>query len=214
MNLSKNQKIVIVLVLFLISAAAYYMYFLSPTLDEIDNLKMSIEQKNYKIQSMKTAIDQIDNVKNEIAVLEAELEEQSENIPEGISLPLQLVSITNIMNSKSDTVVIAFAQTSQEYENYQKNVVDLSFSTTYENLLLILEDFKNLAMKNQVVKMNVTLSQDLLTYYTGILNGNYLLIGVSVEFYSFYSEDGLPLDKQPFEDSPIEYKNPFRATLN
>ena len=215
MKISKRETILIVVIIFIISAAAYYVYFLTPTLKSIDNLAISIEQKQFRILSMLTAIDQIDNVKNEITNLEAELDKQSENIPSGISQPLQLVALTNIMNSKSDHLVIIFNQSLHEFENYQKNIVDISFSTTYGNLLLIFDDFKNLNMANQVVDMNVLLSQDLLTYYTGVLQGNYLLVGMSIEFFSFYKDPSAgPLERQPFEDSPIEYKNPFRSTLN
>ncbi len=215
MKISKKETIFIVLILFLISAAAYYVYFLTPTLEDIDNLNIAIEQKQFKILSMQTAIDQIDSIKNEIAVLEAELEKQAENIPSGISQPLQLVAITNILNGKSDKLVISFNQSSNDYENYQKNTVDLSFSTTYENLLLILEDFDNLSMTNQVVTMNIQLAEELMTYYTGVLNGNYIIVGISIEFYSFYADENAePLEKQPFEDSPIEYKNPFKASLS
>ena len=215
MKISKKETILIVAILFVISAAAYYVYFLTPTLEDIDNLSIAIEQKQFKILSMQTAIDQIDNIKNEIAVLEAELEKQAENIPSGVSQPLQLVAVTNILNGKSDNLVISFNQSGNTYDNYQKNIVDLSFSTTYENLLLIFEDFDNLSMMNQIVTMNIQLAEDLLTYYTGVLNGNYIIVGISIEFYSFYAdEDAEPLEKQPFEDSPIEYKNPFKASLS
>ena len=215
MKISKKETILIVAILFVISAAAYYVYFLTPTLEDIDNLSIAIEQKQFKILSMQTAIDQIDNIKNEIAVLEAELEKQAENIPSGVSQPLQLVAVTNILNGKSDNLVISFNQRGNTYDNYQKNIVDLSFSTTYENLLLIFEDFDNLSMMNQIVTMNIQLAEDLLTYYTGVLNGNYIIVGISIEFYSFYAdEDAEPLEKQPFEDSPIEYKNPFKASLS
>lgn len=215
MKITRKEIMWLVVVIFGISIAAYYLYFLSPTLDKIDTLKVTIEQKQMRILSMQTSIDQIDNIKNEIAVMEAELEKQSENIPEGISQPLQLVAVTNILNGKCSSTVIGFNQNEQEYENYQKNVVELSFSSSYENLLLILQEFQDLSMLNQIVSLNIQLTPDLLTYYTGILEGNYLLVGMSVEFYSFYAVEGTPpLEKQPFEDSPVEYKNPFKATLN
>lgn len=215
MKISKRETILIVSIIFLISAAAYYIYFLTPTIEEIDDLAIAIEQKQLKILSMQTAIDQIDNVKNEIAELEAELEKQSENIPRGISQPIQLVSVSNIMNSKCDYLIIGFNPGAEEYENYQKNIVDMSFATTYEELLLILEEFKALSMTNQIAKMNITFQGNPQSYYTGILEGNYLIVGMSAEFYSFYSDpDAEPIGEQSFEDGIIEYKNPFRATLN
>ena len=64
MKISKKETILIVAILFVISAAAYYVYFLTPTLEDIDNLSIAIEQKQFKILSMQTAIDQIDNIKN------------------------------------------------------------------------------------------------------------------------------------------------------
>ncbi|MBN2878045.1 MAG: hypothetical protein JXN65_00235 [Clostridia bacterium] len=215
MKFGKKELIIVVALIFVVSALAYYGYYLTPALADIDGLNSSIEQKKLKILSMQTAIDEIDNIKNEITTLEAELALQSEDIPRGISLPLQLVDITNVLNDRCRSQLIIFDESNLEFESYQKNEVNLSFVTSYENLRLILNEFQNMPIKNQVVTMSVTLSLDDTVFYSGILNGDYLLVGLNVEFYAFYPDpEAEPLEKQPFEDGPIEGKNPFRATKN
>jgi len=212
MKFGKKEAIIVVALIFVVSALAYYGYYLTPALTDIDGLNASIEQKKLKILSMQTAIDEIDNIKNEIATLEAELAVQSEDIPRGRSLPLQLVAITNVLNQRCNSQVITFNESNLEFESYLKNTADVSFVASYENLRLILRELQNMPIKNQVVTMSVTQQLSNNIFYSGIVSGDYLLVGLNVEFYAFYPDpEAEPIEKQPFEDGPIEDKNPFLA---
>lgn len=215
MKISKRETILIVFVIFAISAAAYYFYYLVPTMTTINETAQSIEDKQIQVLSMQSQIQQINSIYEEIDVLEQQIAEDTSDIPIGVSQPLQLVEITRILNGKTDRPTISFGQSLNTYETYQVNIADLAFVTTYENLLQILNEIKQLTMTNQVVDMSVSYTQDPLTYYTAVLDGYYLAVQMSIEFYSFYkTPDTEPLGQQPFEDSPVEYKNPFKMTLN
>ena len=206
-SISKREIILIVAIIFLISGAVYYMYYFEPKKETIEETNMLIEQKQVRVLSMESAIGQIDNIKEQIAVLEEEIGKQTEDIPKGISQPLQLVEITNIMNQKCESLVISFDQGAQTFENYQKNTVKLNFSTDYEKLLQILDEFEELCMTNQISTMSILYTEDVLTYYTAVLEGYYLVVGITVEFYSFYEDENAePIEKQTFENSAIEYK--------
>ena len=211
MKISKRETILIVVIIFAITGAAYYIYYWVPTMDEIEQINMSIEQKQIKIVSMNNAIDQIDTLKEEIKALEELINQQTEDIPEGVSHAHQLVSITNIMNGRGNDISIFFNQSTEAYENYQKNVANVNFSTSYEKLLDILARFKELDMTNQIVKLDVSYSGDATTSYVELLEGYYLSVALNVEYYSFYKPlDAEPPAKENWEYSPIEYKNPFR----
>ena len=215
MKISKKEIIWIVAFIFVVTGIVYWAYYLSPAIDEMEQIELSINQKQIKILSMQNAIGQIDTIKNEIAVLEAEIEKQSEDIPKGVSLPLQLVEMTNVFNGKCSDLVISFEQSTATYDDYQKNSAHLSFQTSYEQLLAILNEFEELGMANQIVKMNLAYTSDILSYYTAVLEGYYLVVNTTVEFYSFYApSDAEPLEKQPFEDSPVVDKNPFKPTAD
>lgn len=215
MKISKRETVLIIFIIFAISAAAYYFYYLVPTLETIDKTAQSIEQKQIQVLSMQSQIQQIDSVYAEIQQLEQQIAEDTADIPVGVSQPLQLVEITRILNGKTDYPTISFGQAVNTYETYQVNIADVAFVTTYENLLQILNEFNQLTMINQIVDMSAAYTEDPLTYYTAILDGYYLAVQMSIEFYSFYEPaNAEPLGEQPFEDSPIEYKNPFKMTLN
>lgn len=215
MKISKRETILIVFVIFAISAAAYYFYYLVPTMATIEETALSIEDKQIQVLSMQSQIQQIDIINQEIEDLQQQIAEDTSDIPVGVSQPLQLVEITRILNDKTDYPSISFAQAVNTYETYQINIADIAYVTTYENLLQILNEFKQLSMTNQIVDMSVSYTEDPLTYYTAVLDGYYLAVQMSIKFYSFYKTPSTePLGQQPFEDSPVEYKNPFKMTLN
>lgn len=215
MKISKRETILIIFIIFAISAAAYYFYYLVPTMDTIEETALSIEQKQIQLLSMQSQIQQIESINQEIEELERQIAEDTADIPVGVSQPLQLVEITRILNARTDFPTISFGQALNTFETYQINAADVAFVTTYENLLQILNEFKQLSMTNQVVDMSISYTEDPLTYYTAVLDGYYLAVQMTIEFYSFYkTPDTAPLGQQPFEDSPVEYKNPFKMTLN
>ncbi|MEX1377331.1 MAG: hypothetical protein AB1Z23_07620 [Eubacteriales bacterium] len=211
MKINKKEGILIVLVLFVITFAAYYVYFLTPTLDSINNSKISIEQKNIQIISMQGQIAQIGTLNQQIEELKNEIASKNENIPRGVSEPLQLVEITNILNDNGATLVVVFNNSVEEYENFQKNKVDINFSTDYEHLLYILDSFSALTMANQVVSMDVMYTEDSMDFYSQLKEGYYLNVGFTIEFYSFYEDEDMEVrEQQPFEiPLPVDGKNPF-----
>lgn len=215
MKISKKEVIILVSVIFVISAAVYIYYFLMPTLKEIEINDIAIAQKTQKIESMKLDIAKIDSIEEQIALLEDELAVQTRDIPVGISQPLQLAAITSILNEKGDTVNIKFSSSAETFENYQKNIVNVNFATTYEKLLKILDGFSKLYMTNQIVDMRAMYTQDTLEFFTQVSLGNYLIIDMTVEFYSFYSGPGAqPPEKQDFEKNSriTGKKNPFYSS--
>lgn len=212
MKMKKNEIILLVVLLFGISGAIYYFYYFVPTNEVISMTNEEILTRTQKIESMKADIAEIDTIKENIRQLEIEIEKQTEDIPIGISQPLQLVEVTDLFNGIGDSLNVLFNQSAQTYDTYQVNVINISFSSTYENLVLALEKFSDISMTNQVVDMNVVYTADTLEYYADVLEGSYLNTDISVEFYSFYAAaNAEPLERQDFETYPINNKIPFRA---
>jgi|GEM_PF-6679309 len=213
MKINRKEAILIVVLLFLISGAVYYYYYLVPTMEEIKTINDAMQENQIKIISMETSISQIDSMKEEIELLEEKIQTDTLTIPKGISQPLQLAEVTNILNDPADSLVVVFDQNSTTFEDYQKNLVDLNFATTYENLLLILEQFRELSMTNQVVTMNVMSMEDPLEFFAELEDGNYLNVGMMVEFYSFYKDPNAePPLEQEWEVNKIGQEDPFRPS--
>ena len=220
MKINKKEGILIVVVLFVITFAAYYVYFLMPTLDEISNSRAAIEQKDIQIQSMQAQIGQIPSLNQQIVDIKQQIAANNENIPRGVNEALQLVEIANVFNKASisdkdkpnhKTLVVVFNNSPDGYGNYQKNRVDINFSTDYENLKQILDDFDNLSMENQIVKIDVMNTEDLMDYYSQLLEGFYLSVGLTIEFYTFFedTEQEAP-ETQSFESTiVVQEDNPF-----
>ena len=155
-KLTTKEIVLLIALVFIVSAALYYNYFFKPYQLKIFELEANINtntQRHMTLQNeQQSIIRDTEKLQNELAGVDAEFQ----SIPVGIDEPYMLVFIEDALSGTAKDSSISFSTETSVNEYFQTSQVRLAFSTTYPELKIILDSFYNAPFINRVVMLNTT----------------------------------------------------------
>lgn len=155
MSISKRERILIIVVVLLALLGAYYLYYLKPSIDEVDILNSDIE--NLKLQ--KSAHDQqkaqAEQLKSQIAALDEQLALYGDGISHSFDQPPVLVYLSNLINTHADKNMIQFDTTGQTGP-IERYVITVTMTATYDGLRQVLDALEDAPYLIRVSGMSIS----------------------------------------------------------
>lgn len=154
-RLSKKEIILLVVLLFLISGVIYYYYYYVPKGEAISALEYKITQDNTKLEALQQKERQIIKINQEIEKLRNNPVEAIIDIPRGVDEPELLTLCTDAIDEHASSVIYAFNPEAAQFDFFQLNYVQVLCKTSYNDLLDILTNFRNLKWRNKIVNVSI-----------------------------------------------------------
>ncbi len=171
-KLSLKEIILLVLLIFVVTGALYYNYYFKPYQEEMLELDANIQankQKLIMLQSQQQAIiEDKAKLNNELLGIEDDLV----NIPVGVDEPKMLVFTEDTLTGLAKNSVINFKTDLISNEYFQTSTILISYQTTYPNLKVILDGFRNAPFRNHIVSLNAEYKQAQVLLGPIIIPGN------------------------------------------
>lgn len=214
MRLSKREKILLILVLLIGSAVAYYLLFLQPCLDEINKLNSQIISDQNLISTNKLLKKNIETVEQGIIDDENKMAEFGDSIKSAFDQPAVLVYLYETMNNYGKKVQINFSD-SGALGQIKLCKVYVSMVGTYDALKSVMEEFAGNEYFIKVTSLTAAIpnlsSGDSDSGSEGsaepgkfVMPPGFLNIGMDIEFY--YIGDEIPPDKiYDFTGGAVQY---------
>ncbi len=155
-KLSTKEIVLLIALVFIVSAALYYNYFFTPYQQKIIDLNFQISTSQQRYMTLQ---NQQQSIIKDTEKLNAQLEDikdEFSKVPQGIDEPNMLVFFEETLNGKANNVTIRFSPETTQNEYYQTSKVLMSFYTTYPNLETILDTFYNSKFSNRITGINMT----------------------------------------------------------
>ena len=221
-KLTTKEIVLLIALVFIVSAALYYNYFFKPYQLKMFELEANLNTNTQRLMTLQneqqSIIRDTEKLQNELAGVDAEFQA----IPVGIDEPYMLVFIEDALNGTADESSISFSTETSVNEYFQTSQVHLAFSTTYPNLKIILDSFYNAPFINRVVMLNTTYQEetDLLgpqlaqepaegEEAADVAESNYLYVEVTLDCFTI---PGTVEDKAyDFMTGPFGSSNPYKA---
>lgn len=92
--LEPRLKLLLVVLIFLLPAVAYYFFFLQPNLAEIDKLTAQKSQLEQELQNLKTRAKDLPKLESELALVQREFDKKSALLPREKEIPQLLRDIS------------------------------------------------------------------------------------------------------------------------
>ena len=92
--LEPRLKLLLVVLIFLLPAVAYYFFFLQPNLAEIDQLTAQKSQLEQELQNLKTRAKDLPKLESELALVQREFDKKSALLPREKEIPQLLRDIS------------------------------------------------------------------------------------------------------------------------
>ena len=221
MNISKREKRLIVIVLVLAIIFVYYIYFLKPYFDDMNELATEKTNKQILIDTNNQQLNTIKQLDKDIAEKENQLEDYSVNLSQGFDQPPVLVYLEKIITENAQKVMFMFNDVSK-FEQLEICPITIIMTSTYDNLKIILEEISDGeyffkvtsldAIVVQAIPVEVTyqvfdpdLGENIeITSMQAPKNSGMLDVTLSLEYYSNSGE--IPSDTTyTFDDVSYEY---------
>lgn len=158
MKLSKRETIMIVVGFILVSVVAYVFYFLMPQMSKQQSLLTQTLTARSNVQTLKAKAIAIESFKNQIASLQSELDQKTQNIPHGSNDAIILMYVRQLADRVGVDVRVAFADTDAQQADqsgddnsaFERRVVAVDLVTTYAKLNQLLAELNKVELFNDV----------------------------------------------------------------
>lgn len=142
MKVSKRERTMLFVVLFLALVSAYYLLFLKPYLAEIGELNIQLESNEAQVQTYSQIKINIDNIDEEIVKKQAEIEEFSSYISTGFDQPPILVYLEETVGKHAQKNMFVFGMP-EKVGQLIISPATITMVTTYDGLKGFIEDVTN-----------------------------------------------------------------------
>jgi len=148
----KTREIVMVVVLLVVlSAGAYYLFYLQPTLEDISAAEASIARKQQEVIDKIAITKQYEAISDEFETVEAEWTAATLGIPSSFDEADVASRYQKIIFTHTRNLSASFPSDGTAAGSVSVYSVNLGFRVTYDQLIKILTDFKDDGLASRVV---------------------------------------------------------------
>lgn len=149
MTLTRREKILITVGAVLISATAYVLYFLIPTINNSAAASARLIQAQSRASQLNYMAEQAAKLEEEIKALDSQLDAKSDTLPMGISHARMLLYLKELTDGKADFLEITMQPEPRPEGNFLLQNVTLEFRVNYSEYIAILSSLKENKLYNR-----------------------------------------------------------------
>lgn len=149
MTLTRREKIIIAVGAVLISATAYVLYFLIPTINNSAAAGARLIQAEGRASQLNYMAEQAKKLEEEINTLDSQLNAKSDTLPKGISHARMLLYLKELTDGKADFLTISMQPQPRPEGSFLLQDVTLEFRVNYEEYIAILSSLKENKLYNR-----------------------------------------------------------------
>lgn len=102
-NLSKREKIMVIVLIVLLVGFLYYRYALTPQLNKLAKAEETLESNQNKLEELKVKEKELEKLKVDVQQISAKADEVSYQIPDNDKIPEIIICLRDITNSSGCT---------------------------------------------------------------------------------------------------------------
>ena len=172
MKLSSREKFLLGLLLVIITAAAYLVVYLLPTMDRIGQTRLAIADNQAQLELATLRIPQYEGLSRELARLQQIQEEQERELNRlqtlwqtdyMAAIPVHFddaglsrhIQATVFPRASFPEVRVVYVTAPSEFGPHLARVAEVRFTATYTNLINILTDFAQQQPRGRVVRYRI-----------------------------------------------------------
>lgn len=195
MTISKRERTLIVIVAILAVICLYYVFFLKPHLDEMQQVNSSISDNEALIYAREQQKVIIQNLDGTIVENEQKAANMSAGITQGFDQPPVLVYLKKTISDNANKLMFTFGNLSQAGQMVVCPV-SITMTSSYEGIKNILAELNNDQYFIKVTALSIMAGADSAAATVPVADGtlpaeiitapnNLLEVKLDVEFYSF-----------------------------
>lgn len=149
MTLTRREKIIIAVGAVLISATAYVLYFLIPTINNSAAAGARLIQAQGRASQLNYMAEQAKKLEEEIKTLDSQLDARSDTLPKGISHAKMLLYLKDLTDGKAEALSISIKPELVPEGSFLLQDVTLEFRSNYAEYIAILSGLKENKLYNR-----------------------------------------------------------------
>ncbi|NLJ41900.1 MAG: hypothetical protein GX352_09910 [Clostridiales bacterium] len=154
MKLTKRERVLLIMVAVVTLAALYYLYYLSPKMEEIATLNQSIGDLEIEIIDLNQQIAQIPVKENELEELKEKAKPVYQRFLSGWDEPLLLAGLENLVGNSMVKTSISFSEI-EELPHYTRGLVSFSLLSGYDDLMKAIDKLESSLYYNEIRKISI-----------------------------------------------------------
>lgn len=155
MSISKREKILIIIVVLLALVGVYYLYYLKPTIEEINTLGDDNQTKELQLSVNEQKEDRIEQLEAENAEIMEQLAQYGDSIAQAFDQPPILVYLSDTLtdaNAQKGTITFEYPELIGQIEHC---AITIMLVSTYDDLKVVLDQFANAPYLIRVSSMRI-----------------------------------------------------------
>ena len=157
MSISKRERMLIVVVVLLALLGAYYLYYLKPCLDDINELNADIAAKELQLATNEQQKKQLDQIDADIADLDEQLALFGGSVAQTFDQPPVLVYLTDTVRECGAAKGAINFREPEQVGQIERCTIIVAMTATYDGLKKVLDALQDAPYLIRVTQLTVVI---------------------------------------------------------